>query len=137
MDDEELLRLLTGERNRPIRVGTVSSRVQTALNALTRVVYLSPETVRKQEFKRVAENQNLYFRIPKILESPYILVEPPNVAIFIMHERTDKIRSFKAVVKRTKKADELFLVSLHRVDRSDVRRVYRRAWRLDTFLTDK
>jgi hypothetical protein len=87
--------------------------------------------VAKQESKHKHPDIELYRRAPVIIEHGFVRIEPPRHAIYILHEETEKRRSYKAVVKATRDGRELFLVSLHRVDRTDVRAVYRRTISLD------
>lgn len=133
MDAIELLRLVGGEIIGPIRVGRVSDRVASAIGATTTIVWLSSQTVHKQETKRTAGDISLYKRAPAILESPFILIEEPHHAIFLMHEKTDKVRSYKAVIKATENGSELYLVSVHRIDRNGVRNAFIRGTRLTQF----
>ena len=130
MDEDELLKLLTGEHTAPIRVCRIQDRVARAIGANGTSVRLSLDTTNKQETKRSPADFPLYRRAPIIIARGFVLIEPPYHAIFIYHENTDKRRSFKAVVKVTQDGRELYLVSIHRIGRSAVRAVFRKAIRL-------
>ena len=130
MNENELLALLTGQLARAIYVCRVSSRVATAIGAQTTAVWLSPETTNKQEAKRSGDEHALYLKAPVVIEKGYVRIEPPYHAIFIYHERREKLRSFKAVVKATQDGQRLYLQSIHRVERSDVRAIYRKTEKL-------
>ncbi|MDZ7714423.1 MAG: hypothetical protein U5L06_15635 [Rhodovibrio sp.] len=133
MDEYALFRLLTGERTSHVVAGQIPSRVARALRAETCSVFLSAETVYKQESKHFNEKMALYMRAPNLFKSPYVLIQNCNRAIFIVHEKKGKIRSYKAVVKVTKNRQKLFLMSIHRVDRSDIRAAFRNSVRLTEF----
>jgi len=126
VDENELLKLLTRERLNPIYVCRISDRVATAIGARTTSVWLSPDTTNKQETKRGAADFPLYRHAPIAITHGFTRIDPPYHAIFIYHEKTEKRRSFKAVVKATRDGRELYLVSIHRADKTTVRAVYRK-----------
>ncbi|HER26338.1 MAG TPA: hypothetical protein ENI69_04440 [Rhodospirillales bacterium] len=131
MNEQEILALLTGERNESVFVCRVSQDQASAIGAKTTEVWLSRATVIKQESKHYSTSKDLYFMVPRIIAKGFVRFQPPHHMIFILHEKTDKTRSFKAVVKATKTGHELYLVSIHRVARGDVRAVYRRTTSLE------
>ena len=130
MDENEILALLTGRRKRPVFVCRLSRDLASIVGADDTAIWLTPATARKQESKHRDRNLALYLRAPEVISDGFVLVQPPYHLLFIFHERREKIRSFKAVVKATRDGASLFLVSVHRVDKTDVRAAYRRAIRL-------
>ena len=126
MDENELLALLTGMRQAPISVCRIPHQIAAAIGALTTLVRLSPSTVRKQESKHRDSLSKLYLRAPIIITEGHVRISPPRHLVFIYHEEREKTRSFKAVVKSTTLGHELYLVSIHRVSRGDVRAAFRR-----------
>lgn len=125
MDESELISLLSDQRAAPVFVCRVDPRVASAINAHTRSVYLSRVTVQKQEAKHRMKSVNLYMMAPLIIERGWVRIEHPRHAIFIYHEKHGtKTRSYKAAVKATRDGGELYLASVHRVRRTDVRAVY-------------
>ena len=135
MDEAELLALLNGVRTTPILVCQLAPRLAKLLGAGTTRVLLSPETMAKEEAKHRAANHDLYMLAPLILSSPFVRVDEKNGRlIFIWHAPRDpdgKVRSYKGVIKATKEKHELYLMSVHRVDRTGVRSSYRRTISLD------
>lgn len=130
MEEDELFRLLKNEIKGPIYVCDIAYDVAEAIQAHTYSVLLSRTTVEKQEAKRRPGDIGLYLRAPEVIQRGFVLIEPPHHALFIYHERTDKLRSYKAVVKSADEGYELYLKSIHRVDRSSVRATFRKAIRL-------
>lgn len=127
VNEVELMNLLAGTRRDPIFVGRVSARVAAAINAHTTAVWLSRDTVEKQESKHRADAQETYRMVPIVLASRFIRIESPCHAIFIHHYKDGAdTKSYKAVVKTTADGSEIYLVSIHRAGKGDVRAVYRK-----------
>ena len=98
-----------------------------SIDALSNAVYLSRETALKINGKHQDKVLQMLTRAPEILSTSYVRVEHPKHLIFIHHDREpDKIRSYKAVVKRVRDEQRLLLVALHRVDKTSVRSTYRK-----------
>lgn len=135
MDELELLALLTGVRKTPIFVCHVSTRLRLILRASTTHVLLSPETVRKQEAKHRGSSADLYRLAPTIIASEFVRFDAENRRVIcIWHapkNELGKVKSYKAVVKATRTGHELFLMSVHRVDKTSVRSVFKRTLSLD------
>ncbi len=131
MNEKELIALLAGTREAPIFVCRISPDMAAAIGAIATEVWLSRETVCKQESKHGGASKRLYLRAPHVIANGYVRVQPPHHLIFIHHEKAEKIRSFKAVVKATQAGNELFLASIHRVKKTDVRATYRKTTTLE------
>ena len=67
MNEQELLGLLTGTRTRPILVCRIAHKHAQFINSQTTAVWLSRETVEKQEVKHQANKHNLYMMAPTVL----------------------------------------------------------------------
>jgi uncharacterized protein YcgL (UPF0745 family) len=138
MNENELLALLSGERLKPIYVCHAKMEVASLAEAKTGSVFLSRDTVIKQEakHKRKRHDQGIdldtYVKAPEVIRSGFPRVMHKQFGkpqlVFVKHYKdADKVRSYKAVVKATKQGHELFLVSIHRVDKSDVRNLYKKS----------
>ena len=131
MNEQELIALLTGMRKDPIFVCRISQDMAAAIGVADTAVWLSRETVVKQESKHSEPSKRLYLRAPHIIANGFVRVQPPHHLIFIYHEKMEKLRSFQAVVKATQAGHELYLVSIHRVDRTGVRATHRKTTTLE------
>ena len=60
-------------------------------------------------------------------------MQPPKYLVFIHHIKTDKIKSWRAMIKATEDGHELYLVSVHRQRKSDVRATFRRTMSIKDF----
>lgn len=132
MDENELLDLVSGKRTEPIFVCRMKQDVAETIGALTTSVWLSPDTRDKQSAKHNDHYLRLCTLAPTIISSKYVRILLPHQAHFIHHERRDgKIISYRAVVKSTKAGTEIYLISVHRMRRSDVRATYKKTISLE------
>ena len=127
MDTREFFALAAGEIAGPIFVGRVSSSVRRSLDATTRVVLMSRDTIEKQ-MKRHGQLtlSGYYDYLPDILK---------NGKAFRMHDRRVSLvldirhihgRRFNAVVKATSNHEELFAISFYPLREKDWNRVQRK-----------
>jgi len=140
MDESELLALLAGVRTTPIFVCHLATRLVRLLGASTTRVLLSPQTMAKEEAKHRAANHDLYKLAATILASPFVRIdEKTKRLIFVWHSPKDargKVKSYKAVVKATANGRELYLMSVHRMDRTSVRSVFKRTKSLEEWVKE-
>ena len=133
MTEEELLALLSGTRKTPVRVCRIPQALAGLIGALTTSVWLSHNTICKQESKHHSPSLKPYLLAPTIISKGYRRIQPPKHLVFIHHIRNGKIRSWRATVKATNDGRELYLVSVHRQRKSDVRATYKRTLSIKEF----
>jgi hypothetical protein len=124
MDDEELLALLTGQKRGVIQVCSIRANLARLIGSTTTAVWLSDDTVRKQESKHHHPDLALYRLAPTIILNGYARIQPKYHLAFIWHHTTNKLRSYRAMVKATMDGREMYLVSIHRQNRGDVRATF-------------
>lgn len=133
MNEWELLRLLQGVIAGPIRVCRLDDEHARLLGATTTLVWLSRDTVVKQESKHrmvppggIGISLDLYQLAPAMIGFgiPRFYEQKPVVQYLLEYKRGE---FYTCVVKATKSRAELYLVSIFKVgDERDVRRIMRR-----------
>jgi hypothetical protein len=120
MDDDELLKLLTGERTAPVRICRLSQEQQKAINAQTSVVWLSRYTASKVESKHRDRQLSLYTLAPTIIRNGETRVLAPRHLVILYSRIEDLGRPYRAVIKATKTGSEVYLDSVYRIQTSQI-----------------
>lgn len=103
-------------------VGHIDGVLAAAIGSQAREVRLSSESMRKQRENHPDLTVEEYRLLPAITKDGLVIQDKENVLMFF--KRFD--RWYRATVKGTSEGQELFLVSFHRVEEKDIRRLRRR-----------
>jgi len=117
--DPDFLRAATAGRRAVARLGNAAAK---ALQTTARTVQVSGQTAAKQRARRNLDPED-YALVQRILDEGEVFLEANglNVQGFIEADG----RLWKAVVKTTRKRDELFLTTLHRAGEYNLARARR------------
>ena len=126
MELSALFDLLQGVRHEPILVCRLPPDLAELIGAHDTAVWLSRDTVTKQEAKHPSPSLTNYMLASTVIRDGFVRVQPPHHLAFIYHVKDEKTRSWRAYVKATNDGRECYLVSIHRVTRTGVRATYRR-----------
>src|SRR6059058_5220549 len=111
MDEAELLALLHGIREAPIRVCRMNSYFPGKIGAHTNVVLLSRDTVSHMEAKHRQRDLKLYRLAETIINYGTLYEVEARKVIAVWHAPPDeggKVEIYKAVLKATKNGREIF-----------------------------
>ena len=127
MDIEEFFRLATGEIPGPIIVGRVPGNVQRALDAPTRTVFLSRDTLEKQMTRHGELTLSGYYDYMLDALQHGKAFRMPNWRVsLVLDLRYIRERRFNIVVKSTETHDELYAISFHPLRGRDWDRILRK-----------
>jgi hypothetical protein len=134
LDEDALLDLLCGHRTAPVVVGHLSVLQMRAIGSLTSVIWLSRETVHKQETKHRARDFDLYRLAPTIIQFGEARRTGPRHLAFLYSRIMEPKRPYRAFVKTTGDGREVFLDSIHRIGLGQVARALERSEALSWYM---
>ena len=110
------------------KVGVISAAVRKVLNSNTGSVYLSRETLLKQidHHPELPDKiqVKLYRGINNILSKAQVIIKEKDGNVAFFKQGKD---IYKAVVKRTKRGDELFVTTIFKVKEAELKRLINKA----------
>lgn len=103
-------------------VGHIDDTLAAAIGSTAREVRLSSESMRKQRENHPELSVAEYRLLPRVMQNGMVIRDKERV--LMIFKRVD--RWYRATIKSTSDGHELFLVSFHRAEEKDIRRLRRR-----------
>lgn len=125
LNPNELANLLAGISHTPVMVGILEPKLAKHIKATCREIWLSYDTVIKQQAKHAEIESHHYLILPEIFARGLVLQDTPRSLTFLYQKSVTPGGLLRATMKATQLGDEIYLTTFHMTNAKKILKFYR------------
>ena len=127
LDPKELANLLAGISHTPVTVGILEPELAQYIKATCREIWLSYDTVIKQQAQHDEIEFHHYLILPEIFARGLVLQDTPKSLTFLYQKSVTPGGLLRATMKATQLGNEIYLITFHITNAKKILKFYRHA----------